>query len=145
MSKIKTTIREQLLAGNTVQTFTSGTSMEPLLYDHDTWVIIQPLERPLKKGDVPIFQRADGCYVIHRVVGVDADDGVYYTRGDNCIDGETVPFGQMLGVVTEINRHGRVIRPSDWPYRCYAAFWVPLRRFYRRARRRLRRMRKGNG
>lgn len=141
MSKIKTTIREQLTQGKPVQTFTSGTSMEPLLYDHDTWVYILPLDRPLKVGDVPIFWRDDGCYVIHRVVGVGKD--VYYTRGDNCIDGEVVPKERMLGRVVDIYRHGRCIHENDPLYRCYAALWVPLRRFYRRVRRKLRRMIKG--
>lgn len=143
MSRIKTTIREQLQAGNRVQTFTTGTSMEPLLYDHKTWVIIEPATEPLKPGDLAIYQCGEGHYVIHRIIRV--EDGFYHIRGDNNIDGENVPREFVLGRVEKIYRGGKPVNTAGPSYQCYTALYVPARRFYRRVCRKLHRMLKGGG
>lgn len=127
-------IELELLAGHTVSTCTSGASMQPLLYGHDTRIIIEPLAgRELRVGDLPVFRRGEGRYVVHRVVGIGR--GCYYTRGDNCIERETVAPDDMLGIVTEIYRRGRHILVTDRLYRLYVKFWMaiyPLRAAKRR-------------
>ena len=135
MIEEKTTIAEQLRAGKTVAVSTHGVSMQPLLYENKTHVLIEPLNRDLKVGELPVFLRSDGKYVLHRVIRV--DDDFYYTRGDNCIGMEKVPKERMLGVVTEIYRNGRYIKMTDRSYCLYVSIWqatAPLRIFYFRLR-----------
>lgn len=137
----KSTIKELLSSGNMITTSTVGRSMEPLLYEHDTSVMVSPVNRPLKKGDMVLFAMSEREYVIHRLVGF--GEGVYYTLGDNNINSETVAESQILGYVSEIYRHGKCIKSSDIAYRCYFMFWVPARRFRRRVVRKMRRILQG--
>lgn len=124
MNEEKTTIEEQLKAGNTVVSFTKGTSMQPLLYEGKTYVVIAPITGELSVGDLPLWRRGDGKYVLHRLVKIEGD--FCYTRGDNCIGTEKVPREDMLGVVTEICRGGRIIPVTNKGYRRYVSLWLRL-------------------
>lgn len=131
MSKEVSSLEEQLRAGKTASAFTRGVSMQPLLYERKTHVILQPLQRELVPGDLPIYRTPEGVYVIHRLIGADAS--CYYTRGDNCITSEKVPKEWMLGIVTEIFRNGKYVKVTDRGYRIYVAVWMhtyPVRRIF---------------
>ena len=79
MSKPVSPLEREILSGNPVVTMTSGDSMEPLLFDHDTRVVIRRAEGTLKKGDLPVYRRPSGQFVMHRVERVGKD--CYDTRG----------------------------------------------------------------
>ena len=132
------TIEEQLSRGELVLVRTKGISMQPLLYEGQSQVIVAPAPADLALARLP-----DGRYLLHRVVG--KDDAFYYTRGDNCCSQEAIPRQQVVGVAVEIARRGRRISMAGKIYRLYTWLWMagyPLRRFTRRIRLRLgRRMR----
>lgn len=113
---------QELRAGKPVVAQTVGDSMQPLLFQGKTQVVLVPLSGPLKRGDLPLYQRPSGQYVLHRIVR--AENGVYYTRGDNRYGAERVEPDWVLGVTTEVLRDGRTIRVSDFGYRCYVAVWL---------------------
>lgn len=117
-------LEAEILSGKPVVTMTWGDSMEPLLYHRSTRVVIQKVEGALKKGDLPVYRRPSGQFVMHRIVRV--KDGCYETRGDNRYGVEQVPQAWMLGVVTEIYRKNRHILVTDWRYRLYVAAWSGL-------------------
>ena len=124
-----TTIACELKKGHPVATYTTGRSMEPLLKEGKTYVVIEPLKEELQIGDLPIYQRPDGIYIIHRLVGKEGD--CCLTRGDNCLSCERVPKKYFLGIVTEIQKNGTVIRVTDEGYQRYVRIWQklwPLRR-----------------
>lgn len=114
-------IESELLKGNIVMSYTYGDSMEPLLYNLSTCVIINPITEPLKNGDLPLYKRPSGQLVMHRIIKQDKDN--YYTRGDNRTGFEKVPKEWTLGVVTEIIRKGKTIKSTDIGYRFYSVFW----------------------
>ena len=95
--------------------------MEPLLYHRSTRVVIRKAEGTLKKGDLPVYRRPSGQFVMHRIICADASH--YYTRGDNRFGLEQVPKAWVLGVVTEIYRKKRHIYVTDWRYRLYVRTW----------------------
>lgn len=131
----KTTIEEQLRLGKSVITYTKGTSMKPLLIEGKSYVVVSPITEPLSVGDIPIFRRFDGKYVLHRLIRM--DENYYYTRGDNCIGVEQVPRAELLGVVTEISRKGKKIMLDSRGYRTYVAVWralTPVRIFFYKVR-----------
>lgn len=132
---MKATLAETLRFGKCAATYTSGRSMEPLLYAHKTYVILEPIREELKKGDLPIYQRPDGVYVIHRLIEV--GNAWCYTRGDNCLQGEKIPREWILGIVTEIQRNGKIIHVTDMKYRYYVKIWGmlwPIRKMWYRLR-----------
>ncbi len=73
---------EAVLSRNGELVFTpGGISMLPLLRHHENPVVLVPVEGRLKKGDVPFYKRANGQYVLHRIIKVRKDS--YDLCGDN--------------------------------------------------------------
>lgn len=122
-------IRQELAEGQSVRFSPRGVSMLPMLRQGLDTVTISPLPRKLKKYDLPLYQRDDGHYVLHRIIRV----GETYTCiGDNQFVKETgVRADQMIGLVTEFTRGEKPISVKDWRYRLYCRIWA-MSRFPRR-------------
>ena len=122
-------IEEQLKANGVYVSTTVGTSMKPMLRNRrDRIVLVAIGEARLKKWDLPRYRRADGKYVLHRII--DVKDDHYVIRGDNTFFKEYVKDEQILGYVTEFYRGKRHVSTDEKGYRRYAAFWqtiYPLR------------------
>lgn len=82
-----------------------GDSMVPVIREGNL-LIIEAVKEPLKVGDVPLYKRDTGQYVLHRIVGI--KNGKYQMKGDNR---EFVENGiyerHIIGVLTGIIRNGR--------------------------------------
>lgn len=126
--------KEHLAAGQHVTFPPRGTSMLPMLYQGRDTVELSPLpEGRLKKYDLPLYQRDDGHYVLHRIVKA----GEHYTCiGDNQFELEyPVRHDQLIAVVTAFTRNGKRIEVTDGRYRLYCRFWHvtrPMRYLYLR-------------
>ena len=134
-------MREKLAAGHTVQLSPVGISMLPMLRQGRDCVSLKPISGRLKKYDIPLYQRDDGHYVLHRIVKV----GETYTCiGDNQFREEAgVRQDQLIAVVAGFTRDGKYRGVETLSYRVYCRFWHytrSLRWFYRGVKRRLRRM-----
>ncbi len=75
-------IEEAFNRGLEFQIPITGTSMNPLLYQKRDFVKIVKPVLPLEIGDIPLYCRDDGTFVLHRVVGY-KDNGEYIMCGDN--------------------------------------------------------------
>jgi hypothetical protein len=85
-------------------------------------VIVQAVgDHRLKKDELPLYRRADGKYILHRIIGVKGD--CYVIRGDNTYQKEFVPREQILGYVTEFYRGERRIASDSRAYRVYVVLW----------------------
>lgn len=114
-------IRETLASGHEVTFSPRGTSMLPLLKEGRDSVTLAPPPERLKKFDIPLYQRKNGQYVLHRVVRV----GETYTCiGDNqFVFEEGIEHGQVIAVCTAIIRKGKKIYADSALWRLYAIFW----------------------
>ena len=124
---------ETVRRGGQAEMTVTGRSMLPLLKDRVSSV---RLARPdaLKTGDIVLFRRRDGHYVLHRIVRV--HDGLYDILGDNQRETDRdVPETDILAKVVAYNRTGRGWRESDALYRAL----LPAIRMARAAARRLKR------
>jgi len=120
-------IRERLAAGESVRFSPHGTSMLPLLKDGRDQVVLSPLPDRLRKYDLPLYQRENGQYVLHRIVRV---SGGYVCMGDNQFVPEPgLRHEQMIGVVTQVIRKGKCIETAAPTYRLYCRLWCGLRPF----------------
>ena len=85
--------RERLENGQSVQFMPQGTSMLPMIRQGVDSVVVSPVSGPLKRYDLPLYQRDNGQYVLHRVVGVeygaagDPDTAGLENRGGRISDG----------------------------------------------------------
>lgn len=140
----RVTIEEQLAAGHLALVRTRGTSMQPLLYEGESHVLVAPAPENVAVGELALARLPDGRYLLHRVIA--RDDAFYYTRGDHCYSQEAVPRDQVVGVAVELVRRGRRISMRGKIYRMYTHFWMgsyPARLIWVKARRRLGRWTQG--
>ncbi len=133
-------IQQELAQGKCVTFSPMGTSMEPMLRQGVDTVTLSPLPPVLKKYDLPLYRRANGQFVLHRIV----KEGQTYTcMGDNQFLPEPgIAPCQMIGLVTAFTRGGRAWAVTDPRYRLYCRLWQgsrPLRHLWRRILGKLRR------
>lgn len=125
--------QERLSAGQTVRFSPRGISMLPMLRQGIDDVVLSPIPEKLKKYDLPLYQRDDGHFVLHRIVRV----GETYTCiGDNQFELEHgLRHDQMIALVTAFYRNGKYHSVNELTYRIYCRFWHysrGLRHFWRR-------------
>lgn len=125
-------IKERLAAGQSVRFGPKGTSMLPMLRQGIDNVVLSPLPAGrLKKYDLPLYQRKDGSFVLHRIVRV---EDTYTCIGDNQFVLEPgVRHEQMIGVVTAFYRGTERHPVTSGAYRLYCRVWhhtrIPRRCF----------------
>lgn len=131
MEELAPLLAMQLGSGGAARLTVTGYSMMPMLRNHrDAVELIAPRE-PLRKGDIALYKRENGSYVLHRII--DVREGTYICCGDNQAEQEPVRQEQLLALVTGFVRKGKYHGVQEWRYRLYTALWVygfPFRRPY---------------
>ena len=113
--------RERLEAGQRVTFYPRGTSMLPMIRQGIDTVTLSQLPEKLHKYDLPLYQRENGQYVLHRIVKAEE---TYTCIGDNQFVYEPgLTHGQMIAVVSSFTRGNRVYDVTDWRYRLYCIAW----------------------
>lgn len=102
---------------------TVGDSMEPVLHNQKSTVVIEKPIKTLQKYDVVLYRRPTGEYVLHRIVHIrrGRDQEHIIIRGDNRIYQECVPCQWIIGVMTGYypNESGVFISCTDEWYQKY--------------------------
>lgn len=135
-------IQLQLETAGRANLTVTGYSMLPMLVQYRDSVILAPVSGRLKAGDVALFQRDDGSYVLHRVIAVTPDG--YQFCGDNQAWLEFVTPSQLVAVVIGYVRKGKERTGnglSERLYRWSQVHLFGLRKYYIALRRRLGRLR----
>ncbi len=119
MTEVSEDIVNQLKNGHSVVIKnTHGRSMEPLLYEGKSQVVVAPLADKPEKGDLLLWRRKrDGEFILHRLVG--EDDRFYIMRGDHNVSEEHVKKERVIGVATDICRNGKWFSVTNRRYNAY--------------------------
>lgn len=145
MDELMPFIRERLENGQSVRFSPRGVSMLPMLRQGRDTVTLSPLPDRIRKYDLPLYQRANGQYVLHRVVDV---GDTYTCIGDNqYVLEKGVEHCRMIALVTEFTRDGRTCPVGALRYRIYCRFWHysrPIRRLWRAIKTRVARVLKNS-
>ncbi len=132
LSEMLPAMEATLSAGGTVKLPITGTSMLPLLVAGRDNVVLKKADLPLRRFDLPLYRRKDGAFALHRVIAVEKD-GTYTMCGDNqWVKEPGIAGEQMIGVVTEVERKGKLISVRSFRYRTYVRFWhalFPVRKY----------------
>lgn len=84
-----------------------GTSMTPFLHEGDTVLLDLP-EHPLHPGDIALYTRPNGSYVLHRILRVSGN--TYTMAGDSQTEKEAgVPREAVHAVVTGGSAGGKPV------------------------------------
>ncbi|MBE6733801.1 MAG: hypothetical protein E7563_00460 [Ruminococcaceae bacterium] len=95
--------------GRTVSTVVSGGSMLPFLSGNRDVVYLEKPKRKLRKGDVVLFRRTNGDFVLHRIKKIKNED--FYLIGDRqyAVEGP-VKREQISAIMTGAKRKGKEIQ-----------------------------------
>ena len=122
-------ICQSLDEGKDVKLTVTGMSMYPMLRDKMDNVIIEKADS-FCKYDVALYKRANGQYVLHRIVGV--HNASFTLAGDNERSKEYgVERASCIGKMKAFERSGKTYDTSLLWYRLYSRIWVwffPFRR-----------------
>ena len=120
-------IEEKLHTGGYVTMMASGVSMLPMLRNQLDTVILGPVTEPLLMNDVVLYRRANGQFVLHRIVGLETN-GNYILCGDNqYILEHNISHQQVVGLLQSFTRKGRSISCTSHYYKAYVNLLPTLR------------------
>lgn len=97
-----------------------GVSMYPLLINKRDTVYIEKTDK-FKKYDVILFRRKNGQLVMHRLLKQNGD--ILTMCGDNDFVLEKVHRCQVLGVMKEFSRNGKIVKSNNLLYKLYYRIW----------------------
>lgn len=108
-------IEEAFERNQTFKISITGTSMNPLLYQGRDFVFIKKPQLPLEIGDIPLYRRDNGAFVLHRIVG--KDENGYIITGDNQFILEYgITDKHIIGVVDSMVIDGKTVLLTDEDY-----------------------------
>ncbi len=112
----------------------AGNSMCPFLHPGDTVYLDLPT-RPLRRGDIVLFTRPSGQYVLHRICQR-CSDGSFLLLGDNQTVREPVPGMERIhAIVTSARCRNKQVTPRSlrWWFFAHPWRWLsPLRPWFGR-------------
>ena len=107
----------------------SGSSMTPFLVHSRDTVYLSKVTRPLKKGDMILYRRDNGAYILHRIYRVTPDG--YWLVGDaQILIEKDVRPDQVLALVTAVRRREKLLQPGSFWWIFFEKVWIrviPLR------------------
>ena len=111
----------------------SGSSMSPFLVHGRDTVFLSRLTRPVKRGDVLLYRRKSGAYILHRVYRVDGESFTMVGDAQTELESGIRPE-QVIAVMTSAERKGKRQAPGCFWWNFFEKVWirmVPLRPFVR--------------
>ena len=107
----------------------SGNSMSPFLVHGRDTVYLSHLDRPAKRGDVLLYKRESGAYILHRVYKVEKDS--YTMVGDAQTQLEQgIRQDQIIAIMTSALRKGKLQKKGSFWWEFFEKLWIriiPLR------------------
>lgn len=120
---------ETLREGKKAKISPNGYSMYPFLVGGRDDAVLKLTENKLKTGDVVLYRRNSGKYVLHRIYKI--KDDKYYMLGDYQTEIEgPIEKEQILAVAESFVRKGKRVSCDNKRYKMYVKIWnsiVPLR------------------
>lgn len=109
----------------------SGNSMAPFLVHGRDTVYLSRITRALKPGDVVLYRRTNGSYVLHRIHSLQGD---FYTMAGDAHPGVEpgIHKNQILAIMTSARRKGKLEKPGTFWWEFFRTVWlriIPMRRF----------------
>ena len=111
---IKSNYKSELEKNGVIAFVPSGNSMWPIIKNKSQSVIVHKKEKRLTKHDVAFYERANGTFVLHRVLEV-TDNG-YVCCGDSQNSLEKVNEEQVFGVMLGFYRGKKYVESSNEKY-----------------------------
>ena len=143
MEELHPLLCEVIESGGEFRLWPRGTSMRPLLREgRDSVALVSP--RGCRKRDICLYRRADGAFVLHRLMKFDKDGNPVFC-GDNQTKLEVgVKVEDILARAVAVYRGEKRVPVTAFRYRLYTLLYgiLPLRWLWLLPRRILARLRR---
>ena len=107
----------------------SGSSMTPFLVHGRDTVYLTKIRQPLKRGDMVLYRRDSGNYILHRVYRVEEDSYTMVGDAQTWLEAG-IRRDQILARVTAVRRRGKLLQKGSFWWDFFEKVWirmVPLR------------------
>lgn len=101
----------------------SGSSMSPFLVHGRDTVYLTKIRRPLKRGDMVLYRRASGQYILHRVYAAEHETLTMIGDGQASLE-PGIRHEQTLALVSAVRRKGKLLRPGSLLWDFYEKVWI---------------------
>ena len=108
----------------------AGSSMAPFLIHGRDTVYLSRLTRPIRRGDMLLYRRRGGRYILHRVWRVDSGGLTMVGDAQQSLE-PGIQSDQVIAIVTKVVRKGKEMAPRSFWWLFFEKIWirmVPLRR-----------------
>ena len=129
LEEIQNVMAQVIDSGGEFRFYPKGRSMLPLIRQGVDSIALVSAHEKLKKYDLPLYVRENGQFVLHRVMGENAQG--YIMCGDNQTSFEyAITHEQVRGKVCAVYRGEKRIDVTKRSYRLYCRIWcfIPLRK-----------------
>lgn len=112
----------------------SGSSMNPFLAHGRDTVYLSRLTRPVRRGDMLLYRRENGYYVLHRVFKAGPESLTMIGDAQTVLEPGIQPE-QVIAIVTRVERKGKQLAPGSFWWELFEKGWIriiPLRRLIQR-------------
>lgn len=112
----------------------SGNSMSPFLVHGRDTVYLSRLTRPVRRGDVLLYRRQSGDYILHRVYRVEAGNLTMVGDAQMVLEAG-IKAEQVIAIMTGAIRKGKRQGPGCFWWEFFEKVWIrvlPARRVLRR-------------
>lgn len=130
ISEIAPLIVEKLNQEGFVTMTVTGNSMLPFFVSHKTEVTLSKPMKPLRRGDIVLYQNSQESYILHRIICFHNNHLII--RGDALYTKEVVKPESVIGIVVSFSNKKRETSVRKLSYRLKVALWgicYPLRRY----------------
>lgn len=108
----------------------SGSSMNPFLAHGRDTVYLSRLTRPVRRGDMLLYRRENGNYVLHRVYKAGPESLTMIGDAQTVLE-SGIRREQVIAIVTRVERKGKRLGPGSFWWEFFEKVWIrmiPLRR-----------------
>lgn len=103
----------------------SGSSMTPFLAPGRDTVYLSSISEPLRRGDMVLYRRDNGRYVLHRILRVSGDS--YTMVGDaQSIPEPGIRREQILAIVRAVRRKDKLLQKGSFWWVFFERIWIHL-------------------
>lgn len=103
----------------------SGNSMTPFLVHGRDTVYLSKVHRPLKRGDMILYRRCSGKYVLHRIYRAEAETYTLVGDAQTLLEPGIRPE-QVLALVSAVRRKGKLLGPCSFWWEFFQKIWIRL-------------------
>ena len=119
MEELVPLITEVIGEGGEFRLYPKGTSMRPLIRQGIDAVALVSLERRPKKGDVLLYRRESGQYVLHRLMRVEKDGTLCFCGDNQRLLEHGVSRDSVIAVVRTFFRGEKRLEAKGFAMRLY--------------------------